>query len=390
MPTINSFKTNLQKFVKMESSSGILLGISAILAFLLANSPLSSLYFSAFDTKILGLSLSYWINDGLMAIFFFVIGLEIKKELVLGHLSSPKKAALPIAAALGGMIFPALFYILINPSGPASNGWGIPMATDIAFAVGVLALFGSRIPLVLKVFLLTVAIVDDLGAILVIAFFYTSEIKGAGLGLAAVALGLATLMRFAGVRTYLPYVVTGTVVWVGFLYSGVHATIAGVLLGLMTPTKYPVEKGSLDTFSPLDDLVHKLHPWVSFAIMPIFAFANAGVSLQGMQITEVIMNPISLGIIVGLFIGKPVGIILFSYLSVLTGFAQLPEGLKWKQIISIGFVSGIGFTMSLFISGLAMSSELEVYSKIGIIIASILSGIAGSILLWFNFSAAKE
>ncbi len=373
----NCFKT----FLKVESSSGIVLGITAVLAFFVANSALSGWYFSALSSKILGLTLHHWINDGLMAIFFFLVGLEIKKELVLGHLSSPKKASLPIAAAIGGMLFPALIYAFINPSPPAANGWGIPMATDIAFAIGVLALFGKRIPLALKVFLLAVAIVDDLGAILMIAFFYTSEIKGAGLGVAALALGMATLLRYAGVRKYRVYILLGIIVWAGFLYSGVHATIAGVLLGLLTPTKFPKDPGSPDSYSPLEDLVHTLHPWVGFGIMPVFAFANSGIDLRGVNLFEVATNPISMGIVCGLLIGKPLGIFLLSFMLVKAKLATLPLGLTWKHIIAVGLISGIGFTMSLFISGLALSTELEIYSKTGIILGSIISGIVGSLAM---------
>ena len=316
-----------------------------------------------------------------MAIFFFLVGLEIKKELVLGHLSSPKKASLPLAAAIGGMIFPAIIYAILNPTPPGSNGWGIPMATDIAFAIGVLTLFGRKIPLALKVFLLAVAIVDDLGAILVIAFFYTNNIKGEGLALASLALGLATLLRYSGVRSYLIYTLIGTVVWVGFLYSGIHATIAGVALGLLTPTSFPTEKGSQVSYSPLEDLVHIIHPWVSFGIMPIFAFANAGVDLRGIDFFEVITNPISIGVIFGLLLGKPLGVFTVSYILAKFKVVTLPKGVHWGQIIGVGFLAGIGFTMSLFISSLALPTELEIYSKTGIIVGSIICGIIGAIII---------
>lgn len=374
-------KNGIKEFLKVESSSGIVLGTAAVLAFIIANSSLSSLYFSVLDLNIFGLTLRYWINDGLMAIFFFVVGLEIKKELVLGHLNSPKKAALPMAAAIGGVLFPAAIYLAFNQTPPSSNGWGIPMATDIAFALGVLALFGKKVPLSLKIFLLAVAIVDDLAAILVIAFFYTGAIKGAGLGIAALALGAAAMLRFSGVKNYFYYVLIGSIVWVGFLYSGVHATIAGVLLGLLTPTKFPTDKNTNNTYSPLEDLVHKVHPWVSFAIMPIFAFANAGVNLTGVDFTEVIISPVSLGIILGLLIGKPLGVFLVSYLAVSFKLASLPKGLNWGHILGVGFLAGIGFTMSLFISSLALPAELEINSKTGIIFGSILSGLIGSFIL---------
>ncbi|MCB0421229.1 MAG: Na+/H+ antiporter NhaA, partial [Bdellovibrionales bacterium] len=353
-------------------------------AFVIANSNFSSLYLSTLDIKIFGLSIKYWINDGLMAIFFFLVGLEIKKELVLGHLSSPKKASLPLLAAIGGMIIPAIIYAYLNPEPPRFNGWGIPMATDIAFAIGVLALFGNKIPLALKVFLLAVAIVDDLGAILVIAFFYTNSINGFGLALASLALGGATLLRFSGVRNYFIYTAIGTVVWGGFLYSGIHATIAGVLLGLLTPTKFPSEKGSEDLYSPLEDLVHKLHPWVSYGIMPIFAFANAGVDLRGVELFPVITHPTSMGVVFGLFVGKPIGVFGVTYIFSKLKIISIPEGVNWGQILGVGFLAGIGFTMSLFISSLALPKDLEVYSKTGIIVGSLVSGFIGAIIVKYS------
>jgi Na+:H+ antiporter, NhaA family len=380
----NKIKNRFRDFFESESSSGLLLGTTALLAFLVANSNLSNFYFSTLGTKVFGLTLKYWINDGLMAIFFFVIGLEIKKELVLGHLSSPQKASFPLLAAIGGMIIPAIIYSLMNPSSPASNGWGIPMATDIAFAVGILTLFGRRLPLALKVFLLAVAIVDDLGAILVIAFFYTSKINGAGLALAAAALGGTALLRFSGVKNYFVYVLVGSVVWAGFLYSGIHATIAGVLLGLLTPTKFSIGKASSQSYSPLEDLVHSLHPWVNFGIMPIFAFANAGVDLRGVNFLEVALNPISAGVVVGLFVGKPLGIFGVSYLFSKLKIIALPESVRWGQIVGVGFLAGIGFTMSLFISSLALPTDLEIFSKTGILLGSILSGISGFLILKFG------
>jgi NhaA family Na+:H+ antiporter len=376
----------IKEFFSTEASSGIILGIAALIALIVANSPLSEAYFSFFDFKIGSLSLKYWINDALMAIFFFVVGLEIKRELTLGHLSSPSKAALPIAAAIGGMLIPALIYAFGNREAPASNGWGIPMATDIAFAVGVLVLLGKRIPFALKVFLLAVAIVDDIGAILVIAFFYTNEIRGAGLGIAALAFGISMLMKYAGVRSYILYTLAGTVVWAGFLYSGVHATIAGVLLGLLTPVNFPKQKNSEDAYSPLEELIHVLHPWVSFGILPIFALANAGVSLQGASFIETVSNPISLGIILGLFLGKPIGIFLACFVGVKFLRIKLAEGMRWLDIVGVGFLAGIGFTMSIFISGLALPGELEIYSKSGIIIGSLLSAGVGALLLFLSVS----
>lgn len=381
---------SIKNFFKMEASSGIILGLAAILAFIVANSGLSEAYFALFELNVLGLTLKYWINDGLMAIFFFMVGLEIKRELKLGHLSAPKKAALPFAAAVGGMLVPAVIYAFLNQTAPAANGWGIPMATDIAFAIGVLALLGKRIPLSLKIFLLAVAIVDDLGAILVIAFFYTSQIKGAGLGVAALAFGVATLLKYSGVRSYLAYVFVGVFVWAGFLYSGVHATIAGVLLGLLTPTHFPADKKGEETYSPLDELLHYTHPWVSFAIMPIFAFANAGINLTGVDIVAVLASPITLGIIFGLLVGKPVGVFILSYVAVKFAGVKLPKGMNFANIVGVGFLAGIGFTMSLFISGLALPSELEVYSKTGIVVGSVISGLIGALILYTTSKPQSE
>lgn len=381
---------SIKDFFKMEASSGIVLGIAAILAFVVANTGFSEAYFSFLKLNVFGLTIKYWINDGLMAIFFFMVGLEIKRELKLGHLSSPKKAALPFAAALGGMLIPAIIYSFLNPSGTAASGWGIPMATDIAFAIGVLALLGKRIPMSLKVFLLAVAIVDDLGAILVIAFFYTAEIKGAGLGIAAVAFGIATLLKYSGVRSYLVYTVVGVFVWAGFLYSGIHATIAGVLLGILTPTHYPSEHPEKETYSPLDELLHYIHPWVSFGIMPIFAFANAGINLKGVEIMSVLGSPITMGIVFGLLFGKPIGVFLLSFLAVKVGKVKLPEGMNFANITGVGFLAGIGFTMSLFISGLALPTELEVYSKTGIVTGSIIAGLIGAALLYFSPNPKKS
>ncbi len=372
----------IKDFFAIEAASGIVLGLAAILAFAVANSGASEFYFSTLQFKVAGLSIQHWVNDGLMAIFFFVVGLEIKREMAVGHLSTPKLAALPVAAAVGGMVVPALFYLLFNHHLPdASRGWGIPMATDIAFAVGVLTLFGARVPLTLKVFLLAIAIVDDLGAIMVIAFFYTNEIRGSGLAMAFAGLGLAGLLRFSGMRSYWGYVAIGAFVWFGFLYSGIHATIAGVLLGLLTPLKYPTQRNSNKTYSPLDDLIHYLHSWVSFGIMPIFAFANSGIDLRGIQIQEVVQHTIHLGIVSGLFLGKPIGIFVASFAAFKLGLATLPNGIKWQHIAATGFLAGIGFTMSLFISSLGLPASLEIYSKTGIVLGSLLSGAVGALLL---------
>ena len=371
----------ISAFLRMEASSGIILAVCAAVAMLIANNTLFKIYTHILHFKILNLSIQHWINDGLMAIFFFVIGLEIKKEILVGELSTLKKAALPIAAALGGMVLPALIYAYFNPSQPTLNGWGIPMATDIAFALGVLTLFGSRVPLSLKIFLLALAIVDDLGAVLVIAFFYTSEIRVTGLILAGVVCLLIFALRFFHVRRYFIFILLGTIAWAGTYYSGVHSTIAGVVLGLLTPLSYPTAKGSLATYSPLEDLIHVLHPWVSYLIMPIFALANAGINLSGINFDDVYNHPVHQGILWGLFIGKPAGIFICSVIASWLGLAVLPLDLKWRHILGTAFLGGVGFTMALFISALSLASNLEVYSKTGILLGSIIAAVFGAIIL---------
>lgn len=386
---VNAIKKPIEIFLKTEASSGIVLAICALIAMALANSQWSPQYFNLLMFKIAGLNIQQWINDALMAIFFFVIGMEIKKELIIGELRSPQQAALPIAAALGGMIFPALIYYFFNQQGPDSYGWGIPMATDIAFALGVLTLFGKKVPFSLKIFLLAIAIVDDLGAILVIAFFYTSQINGQGLGIAALTLGLMILIKEMGVKSYWAYIILGSIAWLGVLLSGVHATITGVVIGLITPLVYSTNKGSIKTYSPLEDLVKKLHPWVSYGIMPIFALANAGINILNNDLSQLIQNPIHHGVALGLIIGKPTGIILFSALAVTFGLAKLTSGLNWKHIVATGFLAGIGFTMALFISSLALKPDQEIYSKTGIVLGSMVSAILGSLFLAASLSNVR-
>lgn len=373
----------LKRFLALESAGGIILTVCAIVAMTLANSPVAEAYFGFLGTYVGGLSILHWINDGLMTIFFFVVGMEIKREMVKGELSTVRKAALPFAAALGGMVGPALIYFALNPSGPASPGWGIPMATDIAFAVGILGLFGKRVPFPLKVFLLALAIVDDLGAVVIIALFYTKEILGAGLAGAAAGLGLMYMLRKMGFKSYYIYAVLGIGVWFAVLKSGVHATVAGVLIGLLTPQAFPKRRGDPEKYSPIDDLVHALHPVVTFGIMPVFALANAGVSISGLDFPALMMNPIHQGVAFGLMVGKPVGILLASYIIIKIGMAQLPKNVDMPDIFGVGFLGGIGFTMALFISSLALTPELEVYSKTGILIGSLISAIIGSIVLYF-------
>lgn len=418
----------IQEFLHQEASGGILLIIATVIALAWANSPFAESYHNLWHTYLsidiggngLKYSLHYWINDGLMVIFFFVVGLEIKRELLVGELSSVKKAALPIAAALGGMIFPALIYTIFNLGSEGASGWGIPMATDIAFVVGILALLGKRVPLALKIFILALAIVDDLGAVLVIAIFYTSNISFTSLLIAAGFLVLLIAMNRMGVRNLLIYTLVGVGLWLAFLKSGVHATVAGVLLAFTIPVssrintkKFKNETENLlkdfdnagehgdnvltnsdrlsiidqieynceKILTPLQRFEHGLHPWVAFFIMPVFALANAGVTI-GSGLASALAHPVSIGIILGLFIGKQIGIFGFSYLAVKLKLASEPEGVSWKKIYAASVLAGIGFTMSLFIANLAFNSpELLNISKVGILAGSLLSGIVGFIIL---------
>lgn len=356
-------------------SPGLLLAACTSAALILANSPLAAGYASLLQMYFLGLSFQHWINDGLMTVFFFVVGMEIKRELVVGELKSPKRAALPIAAALGGMIAPALFYWLLNPSGAAARGWGIPMATDIVFAVAVLNLF--RVSPALKVFLLALAIVDDLGAVLVIALFYSQGLSGPFLAGAAIFIGLMPLLRRAGLRSYWPYVPLGILAWYCVLRSGVHATMAGVLIGLLTPLALPGEERS-----PLQELTRRLHPWIDYLVMPVFALANAGVSFSGTDFRALLAEPVFQGVFSGLFLGKPLGILAASFLVVRLGWAERPSGTGWRGVAGAACLGGIGFTMALFISSLALPQELELPSKAGILFASLGSALAGAAVLF--------
>jgi len=418
-----------RRFAHTASAGGIVLLIATIAALVWANSPWADSYHHLWETYVslawgertFSLSLHHLINDGLMVVFFFLVGLEIKREILVGELASVKAAALPIAGAVGGMVVPALLYTLLNARGVGAPGWGIPMATDIAFALGILALMGPRIPLALKVFLAASAIVDDLGAVLVIALFYTAEIDMAALGFGAVLLLALVGLNRAGVRHPGVYAFFGLFLWAAFLASGVHATIAGVLLALTIPartrvdTQYFLTRGQeiLQEFddagvegksvltnhaqqaaiqamedtcdkaqAPLQRLEHGLHHWVAFGIIPLFALANAGVHLPA-DLVGSLTHPVSLGIIIGLLLGKPIGITLFAWFAVRSGAAVLPEGLGWRAIAGVGFVAGIGFTMSLFVSGLAfgMESTLLDTAKIGILSASALAAAVGWFLL---------
>jgi len=378
-----------------ESTPGILLILAMLLAMMLDNSPFAAIYDALLQTPAgvrvgaLGLEkpLLLWINDGLMAIFFLLIGLEVKREVLEGHLSNVSKVILPGVAAIGGMLIPALFYFFFNHDNPeALKGWAIPIATDIAFALGILSLFGSRVPTSLKVFLLSLAVIDDLGAIVIIAVFYTSNLSVLSLALAACAIAGLVILNRKGVRQMAPYIILGNLLWVFVLKSGVHATLAGVVLAFAIPLKRDEHN-----HSPLISLEHGLHPWVMFMIMPIFAFANAGVSLSGLTF-DAVTAPIPLGIVAGLFLGKQIGVFGFSYVAVKTGFCQLPDYVGWKHIYAVSLLTGIGFTMSLFVSSLAFEGESAgaAADRLGILIGSFLSAIAGAFVMYLATRSSKE
>jgi NhaA family Na+:H+ antiporter len=417
----------VSKFVEAKIAGSVLLLTAAIIGFAWANSPYADSYYALWDIPItisighftISESLGHWVNDALMVIFFFVIGLEIKREVLVGELSSVQKASLPAVAALGGMIVPAAIYLTINQGGPGSSGWGIPMATDIAFSLGCLLALGSLIPLSLKVFLLALAIVDDLGAILVIAVFYTEQISLISLGVGLIILIISVFFNIRGIRKTYPYALLGLALWVAFFLSGIHATIAGVLLaftipartqydqsrfrqetsniiqsfpekdfrimmvdetqrGLMQQLKITVD--NLDT--PLQRLEDALYPLVSYFILPVFALANAGVNIAQGSEGSTLINPVTIGIIAGLFLGKPLGITLFAWITVKLGLAQLPDQVKWSQLLAVAWLAGIGFTMSLFITNLAFQDPVSLYqAKIAIIIGSILSAVLGIVII---------
>ena len=378
--------TTARDFMKLESAGGILLLIAAIIALLVANSPLSELYGALLETTVaiqvgtllIHKPLLLWINDGLMAAFFFLIGLEIKREFIEGELSSISQIILPGMGALGGMLVPAAIYTSMNWNDPvALDGWAIPVATDIAFALALLGVFGSRVPIALKVFLLTLAIFDDLAAIIIIALFYSGDLSLTALFIGIIALTIAITMNILGVTRTSSYILLGFVLWIAVLKSGVHATLAGVLIAFCIPMR------DKQAQSPLRELEHNLHGPVAFAILPIFAFANAGLSLSGISIGD-LAHPVSLGVIAGLLIGKPLGVLIFVGLAVGFRFAKLPLNVNWIQILGVAFACGIGFTMSLFIAGLAFehgSSEYFIADRIGILAGSLLSALAAFIIL---------
>lgn len=367
-----------EEFFKSETAGGILLMLVTVLALGVANSPLAPVYFNALQVSVGGLSVLHWINDGLMALFFLLVGLEIKRELTDGELSSWRGRVLPGAAALGGVVLPAIFYVLIARGAPgALQGWAIPAATDIAFSLGVLALLGTRAPPSLKIFLTALAILDDLAAVLIIALFYSAGFSPGFLGLAGAALlALAGLNRM-GVRRLWPYLLLGALLWFCVLKSGIHATIAGVLLALVIPAR--AEKGAPP--SPGLRLEHALLGWASFVIVPLFAFANAGVSLRGVTLNALV-QPVTLGVAAGLFLGKQVGVFGAVWLAVRLGWAKLPAGASWLSIWGVAILCGIGFTISLFIGALAFGDAgAQTAAKLGVLAGSLLSGLAGWLVL---------
>jgi NhaA family Na+:H+ antiporter len=410
----------LERFLQIEAASGLLLLFAALVALVWANSPFAHSYERLWETKLtLGLGpwlsakpLHFWLNDGLMVVFFFVVGLEIRREMHHGELSEPRRAALPVVAALGGMLAPAAIYFAINRASPARGGWGVPMATDIAFAVGVLALLGKRVPSAVRVLLLALAIIDDIGAILVIAVFYSSGLSWVGLLIAALGIAGVLVLRWLGVRRTLAYVAPGIVLWAGLLVAGIHPTIAGVILGLLTPAEpWYGEQGFLDTVSkavdqfrarvgakhdehdllaplaqiaearreavaPVVRLEAALHPWVAFVIMPLFALANAGVNLGGVSLGDPAAKGILVGVVLGLVVGKPIGIIVACTLAVWVGLAARPRGVTFRGLVVVGVVAGIGFTMAIFVAGLAFPDPgMLGAAKLAVLVASAAAGV---------------
>lgn len=420
-----------QEFVRIEASGGIFLLICAIIALVWANSALSESYFHFWETELalgfgqvaFSLPLIEWINDGLMVIFFFVVGLEIKRQLSTGELSRPRRAVLPLAAALGGMLVPAAIYLIFNAGGPGEQGWGIPMATDIAFTLGVLALLGSRAPLSLKIFFTALAIADDLGAILVLAIFYSSDIHWISLLIAAVILGALIVLNRIRIYSPLPYAVLGIGLWLAFLESGIHPTIAGVLLAATIPTwgapdtkallaqcvsvldefdvpgsaqtnRVQVAAQTLETVadrmqSPAQRLEHSLLPWTTYFVLPVFALANAGVALE---FDQSLLSMVSIGVVLGLVLGKAIGVTLFAWIAVRLGLADLPRNVTMRQLFSTSWLAGIGFTMSLFIAGNAFRGNLDLLNeaKAGILVASLLAGIIGYVLTYLTTQTHRE
>ena len=383
---INYITSPFKWFFKLEAASGLLLLISAVIALFISNSNLSNLYFETLNRYLfvginnfgIKMSLLHWINDALMAVFFFFVTLEIKREFLQGELSNRKQALLPIIAAIGGMLVPALIYVYINfQTGDTLNGWAIPSATDIAFSLGVLSLLGSRVPISLKVFLTALAIIDDLGAIVIIAFFYSGDLSIKYLSLLLITFIALIILNKFNIKKFIPYLLLGLILWFFTHESGIHATISGVLLATVIPHR----KKEKD-FSLLTKIEHSISPYVAFGIMPLFALANAGVSLSGMNFDSLLL-PVPLGILLGLFIGKQIGVFLFSIISIKLKIAQMPNNANWLNFYGVGVLTGIGFTMSLFIGNLAFVENVQYISgvKIGVLTGSLLSTVFGYALL---------
>ena len=385
---IKTLSEPFKRFFQLEAASGLVLLIAAIIALVISNSNFSELYFNTLEKYLfiginnfgLKLSVHHWINDLLMAIFFFFVTLEIKREFIQGELSNLKKALLPIIGAVGGMVVPALVYISINFGNTETlNGWAIPSATDIAFSLGILSLLGSRVPISLKIFLTALAIIDDLGAILIIAFFYSGDLSISYLSLILISYIFLLILNKFGIKKFAPYLVIGAFMWFFTYKSGIHATIAGVLLASTIPHRIKDKD-----FSLLIKLEHATSPYVGFVIMPIFAFANAGVSLEGLTLSS-LLQPVPLGILLGLFIGKQVGVMIFSYVAVKTGAAQMPNNASWLSLYGVSVLTGIGFTMSLFVGNLAFTENIQYIDgvKIGVLAGSLLSTLFGYFILLF-------
>ena len=383
---INYITSPFKWFFKLEAASGLLLLISAVIALFISNSNLSNLYFETLNRYLfvginnfgIKMSLLHWINDALMAVFFFFVTLEIKREFLQGELSNRKQALLPIIAAIGGMLVPALIYVYINfQTGDTLNGWAIPSATDIAFSLGVLSLLGSRVPISLKVFLTALAIIDDLGAIVIIAFFYSGDLSIKYLSLLLITFIALIILNKFNIKKFIPYLLLGLILWFFTHESGIHATISGVLLATVIPHR----KKEKD-FSLLTKIEHSISPYVAFGIMPLFALANAGVSLSGMNFDSLLL-PVPLGILLGLFIGKQIGVFLFSIISIKLKIAQMPNNANWLNFYGVGVLTGIGFTMSLFVGNLAFVENVQYISgvKIGVLAGSLLSTVFGYVLL---------
>ncbi len=383
-------QATIRNFLKLETAGGIVLMFAAVLAIIVANSPLAGFYALLLDVPVeirvgafqIAKPLILWINDGLMAVFFFLVGLELKREFIEGELSRPANVLLPALGAVGGIVVPVAIFVWFNRGDPAAlQGWAIPAATDIAFALGILSLLGNRVPVSLKVFLVSLAIFDDLGAIVIIAIFYTSDLSLAALVIAAACLAVLSVFAWRRVSSISAYVVVGVVMWAAVLKSGVHATLAGVALAAFIPMRDPDDPGH----SPLRELEHDLHQVVAFAVLPLFAFANAGISLAGVGIGD-LLHPVPLGIAAGLFVGKQIGVFALCALAIKLGLARLPEGAGWGALYGTSMLAGVGFTMSLFIGGLAFENvpldmKMLFDERLGIIIGSLLSGVGGYLLL---------